>query len=176
MNRILLIAVLMFVLLGAGSAFAQDGAGDQFAPPERDNPNRARILKRELGLSVDQMKSIRLINVTSRPKMRAAQMAFREARHQLDAAIYADELNEDLIRTKLRAVIEAQAELTRLRTISEAAVRKVLTPEQLLRFRELRMRFSRRMEDRDGPMSHRRDNRTRDHDRDEQPPPPPPMW
>ena len=53
----------------------------------------------------------------------------------------ADTVSDEEVQARLKEVQAAQAELVRLRFENELAVRKVLTPEQLVRFRELRQRF-----------------------------------
>jgi hypothetical protein len=45
----------------------------------------------------------------------------------------------------------AQAEAAKLRYLNELGLRKILTPEQLARFRELRQRFAPPPNDRQGP-------------------------
>ncbi len=131
------------VLFSLGNVLAQDGPppGNDFGERDAPGPNRAGILRRELRLTPEQMIQIRQINAETRPKMRTAQQRYRVARRDLDLAIYADELDEPALSEKVRAVVEAQAEVTKVRAMSEVAVRRVLTPEQLTRFRRLRQRF-----------------------------------
>ncbi len=147
----ILFAFLLFA--SASQVLAQNGPPP---PPEdsftargvdNDSPNRRNILRRELNLTDDQMMMIRKINVDNRPKMRLAQQQVQAARKDLDQAIYADSLDEEHLKGRVRAVIEAEAEVSKLRAMSEVAVRKVLTPEQLVRFRELRSRFARQGEE-----------------------------
>jgi Spy/CpxP family protein refolding chaperone len=149
MKTYFLLIVAIFVLSGTAAVKAQDGPpppnGNAFSDegPERDGPNRQRILKRVLGLNNEQMLAIRNINAEMRPKMHFAIQKVGEARGELDRAIYSDELDEAMLRERVRALVEAEGEVTRLRTMSEVAVRKVLTPEQLVKFRQLRQRFER---------------------------------
>lgn len=147
MTKNILTAAVFILLLGSVYGYSQDGPpGNEFAGDETDRPERAEILKRELRLTPEQMRQIRTLNVEMRPRMRDAQIAYRLARRDLDEAIYADDLNEEVLRSRLRAVNEAQAEVNRLRAFSEVSVRRILTPEQLVRFRELRQRFARQAE------------------------------
>jgi len=87
--------------------------------------------------------------------MNEAQRRMREANRELDMAIYADTVSESLVNTKLKAFQDAQAEITRLRFGNELAIRKILTQEQLVRFREMRRRFA---EMRDAEMRQGRNN------------------
>jgi Spy/CpxP family protein refolding chaperone len=74
--------------------------------------------------------------------MEAALNRLREANLALDAAIYADSVDEEVFEARLKDQQLAQAEVARLRFTSELAVRKILTPDQLTRFRDLRQRFA----------------------------------
>ena len=69
----------------------------------------------------------------------------------LDDAIYADAFSQESYDARLREVQEAQSEITRLRFEGELAIRKVLTAEQLVRFRTMRELFE-EMRPRQGPM------------------------
>ena len=72
------------------------------------------------------------------------------ANRALDEAIYADTVDEAAFQSRLKEVNQAQAEVARLRFTNELAVRKILTADQLARFRDLRRRFA-PPPDHDGP-------------------------
>ncbi len=137
----------MVVFVVCTAAFGQDNRPVPTPLPESPRPAdrqpqdpRGNAL-RQLGLSQEQVQQIRRITVERRPIMEAAQLRFREANKALDAAIYADQVNEHDIDECLKAVQLAQAETAKVRSMNELAVRKILTPDQLIRFRELRRRF-----------------------------------
>ena len=117
-----------------------DAPGKQFARQRRPN------LMAELGLTQNQRQQIRRINVEKRPLLREAQQRLREANRNLDQAIYANNVIESEIQARLKEVQTAQAELIKMRLTNELAVRRLLTAEQLSKFRDLRERFSREME------------------------------
>jgi periplasmic protein CpxP/Spy len=127
------------LFLFANFASAQDG------PPEMGGPPNGRggrpNLMAELNLSADQIQQLKDLNRGRRPRIQDAQLRLREANRALDMAIYADAVNDIEVQTRLREFQAAQAEMARLRFENELAVRKVLTPEQLTKFRELRRRF-----------------------------------
>jgi len=110
------------------------------------NQERRPNLLTELDLSQSQIQQIRRINADKKPLMREAQQKIREANLSLDQAIYADDADETEIQARLKAVQLAQAEVTKIRSSTEYAVRKVLNPIQLVKFREIRQRFMERME------------------------------
>lgn len=98
---------------------------------------------RQLGLTRPQMQLIQRLNRERKPLMDAAQMRLRRANKALDEAIYSDDASEELFQTRLKDLQAAQAEVVRLRFAHEFGVRRVLTPEQLIRFRQMRDRFER---------------------------------
>ena len=114
-----------------------------------DRPN----LLKELGLTPEQVQQIRRMNQARRPLMENAVRRLREANRSLDMAIYADTLNEEDVAARMKEFQLAQAEVAKLRFRGELELRKVLTSEQLGKFRQLRERFGRGRE--------RRQNRRR---------------
>ena len=132
------ISLIPLFLLLAGSAFAQNGKVSAQPSPQSEQQDRRGSLLREIGLSPDQMLQLRKLNMERRPLVEAAQRRLREANRLLDDAIYADDLNENEIQSRLQEAQHAQAELFRIRSTSELAIRRILTPDQLVRFRDLR--------------------------------------
>jgi Spy/CpxP family protein refolding chaperone len=138
------VLAIMFVLTGAGSAFAQNAPRPDFGPPpfeEGPQVKRPNLL-RTLGLTPAQMQQVRRLNQARKPQMDAALIKLREAGRALDETIYADVLDEAAFRVRLNELHQAQAEVARLRFTGELNVRKILTNEQLGRFRQLRKRFA----------------------------------
>jgi Spy/CpxP family protein refolding chaperone len=142
--RLFRLLTLSAIILHAGfSAFGQETPKPAGTPAAEAGPNQQRsALFRQLGLTPDQITKIRRLNVERRPRMDAAQSRLREANAALDAAIYADALDQPDVELKIKDAQSAQAEVQRLRFLNELEVRKILTPEQLLRFRELRKQFA----------------------------------
>ncbi len=143
MKHLKLFLFIIVASLGVSApAYTQDG------PPPEDTPNDERpdgrrpTLLAELGLSPDQVQQIRRINQGRRPAMMEAQRRLREANRDLDIAIYGNGVSDADFQSRLKDFQSAQGEVARLRFESELSVRKVLTPEQLIRFRELRRRFA----------------------------------
>lgn len=130
----------------AVSAFGQEPQEQEAPPPDRP-ADRMNIL-RDLGLSQDQIRQIRLINQDVRAKRQAARLRVGEAMRNLDQAIYADSVNEDLVGQRLKELQSAQGEMTKVNFENEFAIRKILTPEQLVRFLEIRRNFQRQRQDR----------------------------
>ncbi len=141
---------LIFVGLLMIFSFSAVKAQDEMPPdaPNRqaDRARRPNLLA-ELGLTQNQRREIRRINMEKRPLARDAQQRLREANGNLDQAIYADNANETEIQARLKDVQTAQAELIKIRFTNELSVRKILTAEQLAKFRALRRQFAQSMGD-----------------------------
>ena len=130
------------VLMNPVAGFSQDGPPPGDATHEGGPDDRRPNLLAELGLSPEQVQQVRRMNQERRPAMMIAQRRMREANRDLDMAIYSDTVSEAEFAKRLSEFQAAQAELARLRFESELSVRKVLTPEQLVRFRDIRRRFA----------------------------------
>jgi Spy/CpxP family protein refolding chaperone len=141
-SLIIFACLLIFLPVFANAQDLQDR-------PNNDRPNiQPRRLFEQLGLSREQIQQIRRINQEKQPLMRAAQEKLKEANRALDLAIYADTPNEEEVRNRLKEVQAAHAEVIRIRTVMEFEVRKVLTAEQLAKFKTLQAEFMKRMEER----------------------------
>ena len=115
-------------------------------PDSVGGPPRRPDLLRQLGLSPDQLQQIRQINKERKPLMDEAARRLRDANRNLDMAIYADNVDENEVQQRLNEFHAAQSEMSRLRFMSELQVRRVLTPDQLVKFRDLRAKFAAMME------------------------------
>jgi Spy/CpxP family protein refolding chaperone len=137
--------LILFVAVAGATA---TGAHGQDGPPptagmqdERADERRPSLLA-ELGLSTEQLQQIGRLNQERRPAIRDARRKMGDAARNLDMAIYADVVSDADVRSRLKEFQAAEAELSRLRFESELAVRKILTPDQLVRFREVRRQFA----------------------------------
>jgi Spy/CpxP family protein refolding chaperone len=125
--------------------FAQDGPppprDDDRPPPQGQPPRpeeeRAQILQ-QLNLSPEQFRTIRRLLAENGPRARDAQRAFRDAQDSLDDVIYQDSVDDKAVQNAIKTVNDAQAKLVNVRMENELAIRRVLTPEQLVTFRSLR--------------------------------------
>lgn len=135
----------LFLLVAAFAIFPIYAAAQGDPPPPQDagqfEPQERRPnLLENLGLTQDQVRQIRIMNRARKPIMDAAQRRLRAANRELDMSIYGDALDENAVRESLREYQQAQAEVARIRFQSELELRKILTAEQLVRFRGLRAR------------------------------------
>ncbi len=136
------LALSVLVLFPPGSTARAQAVQD--APPRPEGaappagPRDEISLLRLLNLTPEQIEQLRAIRQQSDLEGRPLMRRLNQARRALDEAIYADDLDENLIRERASEVAAAQAALFRLRTQAELRVRRVLTAEQLQRFRDLR--------------------------------------
>jgi len=86
----------------------------------------------------------RSIREQSEPELRDLARRLRLARRALDEAVYADAADEALVEQRSRELAVLQNLLTHARAMTELKVRRVLTDEQLRRFRNLRRQAQRR--------------------------------
>lgn len=116
---------------------------------DNDPPiNRGEIIAKELGLTKEQQVQIRQINQKSRIAMQEARQNLKKANDELDVLLYSDEVDQAILQTKIRAVADAHTEIVRIRVRSELAVRNVLTPEQIVKFRNLFIEFQEKQKER----------------------------
>lgn len=139
-NTFLKTLILATTLCFGANVFAQEVKTDEQPQPQPTVDNKVTLL-RHLGLSREQIQQIRRMNAERKPLMDAAQQRLREATEQLDKTIYAENVADGEFQEHLKAVQLAQAEVSKIRFANELAIRRVLTPEQLIKFRELRRRF-----------------------------------
>lgn len=101
-------------------------------------PVRDADLPRLLNLSPEQVEKIKTILAQDRDEWRAARQRLNQSQRALDRAIYQDNAEQSMIEARSRDVTEAQATVGRLRAIRELNIRRVLTPEQIGKLRDMR--------------------------------------
>lgn len=131
-------AIFLILLLMSAAAFSQDTQ----VRPETTHRNPLGALN----LTKEQAAAIQRINREKRPRETAARKRFNAAREALDAAIYDAEPDENAFKAKLDEFNAARAELANVRFWGEFELRKMLTAEQLAKFREMRLRTLQRRE------------------------------
>ena len=154
-NFLSLILVGFLFAFSSLSVMAQDETLPDAPKQQANQPERPKLME-QLGLTREQIQEIRRINAEKRPLLREAQNRLREANRNLDQAIYADNANETDIQAQIKQVQFAQAEVIKIRSTTELAVRKILTAEQLVKFRDVRQQFMQKMNNRQNQRRNRR--------------------
>ena len=134
----LLICALPIIAAAQNPPPADGPRETRFAQPGEQRPN----LFMELGLTPEQVQALRRINADRKPAEMSARRRFQDANRALNMAIYGDAVDEAEFQARLSDFQAAQAELARIKFTNELAIRRLLTPVQLQRFRELRRRFA----------------------------------
>lgn len=134
-----LIILTSAIVCGAASAQTNQEPVNTSGPPPQPVANAMAELQ-PLGLTSDQIQKIRAINFELKDQRQAAGMKLRQAQRALAEAVESPTPNESLIEQRSREVAEAQANTIRLRSLTEARILQVLTPDQRVKLREIRQR------------------------------------
>jgi Spy/CpxP family protein refolding chaperone len=137
----------IFVALAVAFMFSTVKAQDETLPApdalnRKDAQKQRPKLLDSLGLNQDQMQQFRRINMDKKPAMREAQQRLRAANRSLDEAIYAENVDENEIQLRIKELQAAQIEVIKIRSLTELAIRRILTAEQLIKFRGISRQFA----------------------------------
>src|SRR3989454_12257485 len=91
-----------------------------------------------LNLTPDQVQKIKIIYADTKDQSQAVNLRMRQAQRSLAEAIESSTPNETLIEQRSRELADARADGARLRSLTEARILQVLTPEQRAKLREIR--------------------------------------
>jgi len=126
-------ALLLLITL---TALAQDPQGNQPPPPGGGGPD----LLEQLRLTPEQRQRIRMIQRDTKDERAAIGLRLREANRALEDALDAETIDDNVIEQRMQAVSVAQAAQLRLRIQTEVRIKRVLNPEQLAFWRDLRLK------------------------------------
>jgi len=138
-----MIALIAWPLLALSMhARAQTPAQQSAAEPAQAQVGQASQVPDfgPLNLTSDQIQKIRAINADLKDQRQVANQRLRQAQRALAEAIESPNPNEAVIEQRSHEVADAQATTIRLRSLTEARILQVLTPEQRIRLREIRQR------------------------------------
>ncbi len=125
-------ALLLLITL---TALAQDPQANQ-PPPPGGGPD----LLEQLRLTPEQRQRIRMIQRDTKDERAAIGLRLREANRALEDALDAETIDDNVIEQRMQAVSIAQAAQLRLRIQTEVRIKRVLNPEQLAFWRDLRLK------------------------------------
>jgi len=134
--------VILMLLIGAGTITRAQTAQNPVDPAQTQTQAQTNQIPDfgPLNLTPDQIQRIRAINAELKDQRQAAIQHLRQAQRALTEAIESPTPNEALIEQRSHEVADAQAATIRLRSLTEARILQVLTPEQRVRLREMRQR------------------------------------
>lgn len=143
-NKTMLRSCLAVLILLAGAATLARAQNPQnpLDPAQTQPQTQGNQIPdfRPLNLTPEQIQRIRAINAELKDQRQTAIQRLRQAQRALTEAIESATPNEALIDQRSQEVADAQAATIRLRSLTEARILQVLTPEQRIRLREMRQR------------------------------------
>jgi Spy/CpxP family protein refolding chaperone len=139
-RKILIMLAALLLLAFSLPATAQTPPGQSQSEPSPLPGQAAPVADPfgQLGLTPDQVQKIRTINMELKDERQVANRNLRLAQRELTLAIESPTPDEKLIDQRSREFADAQSATIRLRSLTEARVLQVLTPEQRLKLREIR--------------------------------------
>ena len=146
-TALLTLAATGVLLVAGGSLRAQTPEPQQTstdAPQQQQQVNNVEQMLGPLHLTSDQAQQIRRIYADVREERQAANFRLRTAQRALTEAIQSPTPDEALIERRSKEVADAQATTIRLRSLTEARILQVLTPDQRMKLRQLRAQAQRR--------------------------------
>ncbi len=142
-RRILFLTVLLLAIVGV-QARAQTPTSQNQVEPAQSQPPAGQAAQlpdfAPLSLSPDQIQKIRGIYADLKDQRQAANVKLRQAQRALAVAVESPTSNEALIEQRSHELADAQAATIRVRSLTEARVLQVLTPDQRIKLREMRQR------------------------------------
>jgi Spy/CpxP family protein refolding chaperone len=127
---------LLVLLFSFVPASAQTDTPQPQFPCGGDKPFARRTLDEVLCLEDEQRRKIRMINQEMKEQLDVARRRLLFAQRALDEAVYGNnDTNEATIEQRARDLGNAQAEFSRVRSLIDFRIRRVLTQEQVNRFR-----------------------------------------
>jgi Spy/CpxP family protein refolding chaperone len=140
-KRALLIAGFALAALAGMSPLVRAQDDQPLRPQDpAQQVNQVDQMLGPLNLTQEQVRRIRMINAELKDERQAANFRLRMTQRSLAEAIQSPTPDETLIAQRSKEVADAQANTIRLRSLTEARVLQVLTPEQRIRLREMRAR------------------------------------
>lgn len=142
-SRILILVAFVTLSFAVRSVSGQTPPQQQPGPLPQQQGNFGNDPIRQLNLTPEQREQIRAIREGNREERAAINQRVREANRLLEEGLDADTPDEALIDQRVRDLVTAQAAAIRMRILTEVRIRKVLTAEQLVTLRSLRMQARR---------------------------------
>jgi Spy/CpxP family protein refolding chaperone len=134
-----LFALSMTLILASSVTSASAQQTQQQAETQQAPANQDPLTELAKDLSPEQRQQIRLAVESTKADRNAANQRLRQAQAAYEEALDADNPSEEVVEKRAREVGEAQASLLRARALMEIRIRRVLTPAQQAKLRELRL-------------------------------------
>lgn len=138
-----LFALSLLVLLFSNTPVRAQNANAQQSVDEGQaaNVQGGDQIRNQIGaldLTPDQIEKIRAIYNENKEERQSANQRVRRAQRSLDEIIDSDNPNEAEVNARARELAEAQSAARQMRALTEIRIRRILTPEQLNKLRNMR--------------------------------------
>jgi Spy/CpxP family protein refolding chaperone len=143
-----LVALVFTAALTVCAQQPQDSPG---GPPANEGPDPVT----DLQLTQDQIRTIRMIQRDTKDERQAIGLRLRQSNRALQDALDAETLDEARVEQRLQDVAAAQTAQLRARIQTELRIRRILTPGQLAKWRDLRLQAGDLMRARDNTRPNR---------------------
>jgi len=130
--RMLAIVAAVSATLGLGALTASATMGDDCQPP---SGHHFKKMTKELGLASQQQDGIKAVFEKSRLQTKPLMDQMKAERRTLHGLIHADTIDEAAIRAQAAKVAAIQADMAVQRARTGQAIRALLTPEQVQKFK-----------------------------------------
>lgn len=138
--RMFAIVAAVATTLGLSAITASAHMGDECQPP---SGRHFKKMTKELGLTAQQQDGIKAIFEKNRPQVKPLMEQMKIERHALRSLLQADTIDEAAIRAQSAKVAAIQADLVVQRARTGQQIRALLTPEQIVKFKDLQTKRDR---------------------------------
>lgn len=127
-----MITLVLSMMLMSGGAFAKE--------KKEKKHERGEFLKKELGLSDEQLAKVKEIRQASRPEIKENKTQFRQLKTEFKEAMKNPASSAEELTAKFEAFQKARDEFQRKRFAMMLKMREIMTPEQLTKFHEMKQK------------------------------------
>lgn len=122
--------VLSMMLMSSGA----------FSAEKEKKHERGEFLKKELGLTEEQLEKVKEIRKTSRSEMKENKTQFKALKQEFKQAMKNPNSSTDELTAKFEAFQKARDDFQRKRFITMLKMREILNPDQLAKFHEMKQK------------------------------------
>lgn len=111
---------------------------------EKDDVKKGEYLKKELNLSDDQLTKVKAIKKELKPEIRETKKAIANLRKDFSESLKDPKISSDELKKKFDQLQESKSELHQKMFNFMLKMREVLTPEQMSKFHEVKMKMKKK--------------------------------
>lgn len=108
---------------------------------DKDDVKKGEFLKKELGLSDEQLSKVKAIKKELRPALRESKKKMLALKNEFKDAMQDSSVSSDTLTQKFETLQDAKEDFQRRRFQVMLRMREILSPEQLSKFHEVRKKY-----------------------------------